>query len=159
MVEVTPPRVEGTITVAGKRRLAFAEFGDPHGRTVFWLHGTPGARRQIPEEARVVAQELGIRLIGVERFALVGLSGGGAYVLAAAHALPDRVAAAGVLGGVAPTRGEDAPPGGVLGRVRPLAPLLSVFRVPLSAAATGLIWALRPFASPVLDVYARFSPE
>jgi len=191
MVEVTPPRVEGTITVAGRRRLAFAEFGDPHGRTVFWLHGTPGARRQIPEEARVVAQELGIRLIGidrpgvggstphlydsllgfaadlgvvadrlgVERFALVGLSGGGAYVLAAAHALPDRVAAAGVLGGVAPTRGEDAPPGGVLGRVRPLAPLLSVFRVPLSAAATGLIWALRPFASPVLDVYARFSPE
>jgi pimeloyl-ACP methyl ester carboxylesterase len=34
---------------------------------VFWLHGTPGARRQIPVEARVYAEKKHIRLIGVDR--------------------------------------------------------------------------------------------
>jgi hypothetical protein len=34
-------------------RSGFAEFGDPQGRALFWLHGTPGARRQIPMEAWV----------------------------------------------------------------------------------------------------------
>jgi len=38
------PFVEGTVTVADGRRLGFAEFGDPHGRAVLWMHGTPGAR-------------------------------------------------------------------------------------------------------------------
>ena len=42
---ITEPRVEGTVTVGEGRRLGFAEFGPAHGRTVFWLHGTPGARR------------------------------------------------------------------------------------------------------------------
>jgi pimeloyl-ACP methyl ester carboxylesterase len=81
---------------------------------VFWLHGTPGARRQIPTEARLFAEQNNIRLIGVDRpgigsstphqydtvsdfahdlhtiadtlgvgrFAVVGLSGGGPYTLA-----------------------------------------------------------------------------
>jgi pimeloyl-ACP methyl ester carboxylesterase len=34
---------------------------------VFWLHGTPGARRQIPTEARVYAELEHIRLIGIDR--------------------------------------------------------------------------------------------
>ena len=87
-----------------------------------WLHGTPGARRQIPEEARKLADARGLRIIGIdrpgvglstthlyenifdfvadleivvdqlgiERFATVGLSGGGPYALAAAAGLPAR---------------------------------------------------------------------
>ena len=46
---LTTPRLEGTITLSNGRRLGFAEFGSARGRAVLWLHGTPGARRQIPE--------------------------------------------------------------------------------------------------------------
>ena len=60
------PKLEGNIAI-GDRRLGFAEFGDPQGRAVFWLHGTPGARRQIPAEARIFAEQKHIRLIGVDR--------------------------------------------------------------------------------------------
>ena len=67
MNEVVPPRLEGTIRVAPKRRLGFAEFGPPHGRPVVWLHGTPGARRQIPAEARILAEALDLRIVGIDR--------------------------------------------------------------------------------------------
>jgi len=190
MVEVTPPRVEGTITVARKRRLAFAEFGDPHGRTVFWLHGTPGARRQIPEDARLAAEEVGVRIVGVDRpgtglstshlygsildfvgdlrilidelsfddLAVIGLSGGGPYALAAGYAMPERVKVVGVLGGVAPTRGEDAIAGGLVSLATRFAPLIPPFRVPLGLALGLLVAALMPVGRPALEMYARISP-
>lgn len=61
------PRLEGTVGVGGGRRLGFAEFGTPHGRAVVWLHGTPGARRQIPVEARRFALANDLRLVGIDR--------------------------------------------------------------------------------------------
>ncbi|MEO6795293.1 MAG: alpha/beta hydrolase [Mycobacterium sp.] len=66
-VAITRPKLEGSIAVGDNRRIGFAEFGAPHGRAMFWLHGTPGARRQIPTEARVFAERENIRLIGVDR--------------------------------------------------------------------------------------------
>ncbi|MDQ1374661.1 MAG: hypothetical protein QOJ09_1999 [Actinomycetota bacterium] len=188
---ITAPRLEGTVGLADGRRLSFAEFGPPDGRPVVWLHGTPGARRQIPEAARLAAHEVGVRLIGIDRpgvgestphlyrnvlafaddlgavadalgvgrFAVIGLSGGGPYVLAAAYAFPHRVVAGAVLGGVAPSVGPDAIGGGLVGRLASLGPLAEVFRVPLGLTMTGILWALRPLASPGLDLYARFSPE
>lgn len=188
---ITPPRVEGTIEVEHGRRLGFAEFGPARGRAVFWMHGTPGARRQIPEAARVAAEELDVRLIGidrpgvgastsyryeslldfpadlatvadrlgVERFAVIGLSGGGPYALAAAHAMPERVTAVAVLGGVAPTQGEDAPEGGLVGFAARFGPAISLFHVPLSLMLSGLLLTMRPLASPGFDLYARLSPE
>src|SRR5207253_2336883 len=134
MTTITAARHEGTIRVRQGRQMGIAEFGPPDGQAVIWFHGTPGARRQIPEEARLIAAAEGIRVIGVdrpgvglstghlydalvdivpdieivadrlgiERFATVGLSGGGPYALAAAHELPDRVPAVGILGGVVP---------------------------------------------------------
>ena len=67
VVAIARPKLEGNIAVGEDRRIGFAEFGDPQGRAVFWLHGTPGARRQIPIEARVFAEQRNIRLIGVDR--------------------------------------------------------------------------------------------
>jgi pimeloyl-ACP methyl ester carboxylesterase len=67
MVAIARPKLEGNVAVSGDRQIGFAEFGDPRGRAVFWLHGTPGARRQIPVEARVYSEQNGIRLIGVDR--------------------------------------------------------------------------------------------
>lgn len=73
MGEITAPRLEGTVRVRQGRKLGVAEFGTPDGQPVFWLHGTPGARRQIPEEARRLAAARGLRIIGVDRPG-VGLS-------------------------------------------------------------------------------------
>jgi pimeloyl-ACP methyl ester carboxylesterase len=190
---ITPPRVEGTVLVVGRprRRLGFAEFGPADGRPFFWLHGTPGARRQIPQAARVLAEELGLRIVGVdrpgvggstpyryvslldfvtdltrvgdhlglERFGVIGLSGGGPYALAACYALPDRVTVGGVLGGVAPARGDDAPPGGFVGRMAPLGPLSTVTVLPQSLGLTAFLWVLRPVFSQLYELYARIAPE
>jgi pimeloyl-ACP methyl ester carboxylesterase len=67
MMPIARPKLEGNVAVGADRQIGFAEFGDPQGRAVFWLHGTPGARRQIPVEARVYAEKKHIRLIGVDR--------------------------------------------------------------------------------------------
>src|SRR5258705_4176709 len=66
-VSIARPKLEGNIAVGDDRQIGFAEFGDPQGRAVFWLHGTPGARRQIPMEARIYAEKRQIRLIGIDR--------------------------------------------------------------------------------------------
>ena len=164
-VAIARPKLEGNIAVGDDRQIGFAEFGDPQGRAVFWLHGTPGARRQIPMEARVYAEQRQIRLIGVDRpgigsstphvyenvldwthdlvlladvlgideMRLIGLSGGGPYVLAAGAALPDRVLGVEVIGGVAPSVGPDAIGGGAVALAAPLAPLVAVGRRPVHA--------------------------
>src|SRR6201993_2899087 len=67
VVAIARPKLEGNIAVGEGRQIGFAEFGAPQGRAVFWLHGTPGARRQIPTEARLYAEQHNIRLIGIHR--------------------------------------------------------------------------------------------
>jgi pimeloyl-ACP methyl ester carboxylesterase len=67
MTPIARPKLEGNVAVGVDRQIGFAEFGDPQGHAVFWLHGTPGARRQIPVEARVYAEQKHIRLIGADR--------------------------------------------------------------------------------------------
>ncbi len=67
MVYLARPRLEGSVAVRGGRRLSYAEFGTPRGAAVFWLHGTPGGRRQIPIEARAFAEVNDVRLIGIDR--------------------------------------------------------------------------------------------
>jgi pimeloyl-ACP methyl ester carboxylesterase len=190
MTGVRRPALEGTVAVRDDRRLSFAEYGSPRGRALVWMHGTPGARRQIPLEARRYAEGHGLRIVGIDRpgigsstpylypdlldwahdldllldalavdeVTMVGLSGGGPYALAAAAALGDRVRAVGVLGGVAPTRGPDAPPGGIIQLAVRLAPLLVAARVPLGVALTTGIRVVRPLAGPALDLYAAVQP-
>lgn len=189
-MDVEPPTLEGTAAVRDGRQLSFAEYGPPDGRPIVWMHGTPGARRQVPLEARAFAAELGVRIIGIDRpgigssspyvydnvldwtedlrllldalgvdtFRLVGLSGGGPYVLAAGAAMPERVLAAAVLGGVAPTRGPDAAPGGLMQLAVKCAPMLGLMRRPVGFAMTQGIRAVRPLAGPVLDLYAAVQP-
>ncbi|MCW2765126.1 MAG: alpha/beta hydrolase fold protein [Nocardioides sp.] len=67
MSNVKRPALEGTVAVRGERRLSFAEYGVPRGHAIVWMHGTPGARRQIPFEARLFAESNGLRIIGIDR--------------------------------------------------------------------------------------------
>lgn len=189
--DIARPQMEGNIAVGENRQLGFAEFGAPQGRAMFWLHGTPGARRQIPVEARLYATEANIRLIGVDRpgigsstpfqyetvsqfaddlrtvadtlgidkMAVIGLSGGGPYTLACAAAMPKRVVAAGVLGGVAPAVGPEAIDSNLMRLARLAEPVLDHAGRPISVLAAGLIRMIRPVASPALELYARLSPE
>jgi pimeloyl-ACP methyl ester carboxylesterase len=189
--DIDRPRLEGSVAVRDGRRLSFAEFGPARGPAIIWMHGTPGARRQVPMEARDYADERGIRIIGVDRpgigsstphlyddirdwtgdlelladtlgidtMRVIGLSGGGPYALAAGAALPDRVHAVGVLGGVAPTRGPDAISGGLVALAPYAAPVLALTRVPLSFALAQGIRAVRPVAGAVIDAYAAVQPR
>jgi pimeloyl-ACP methyl ester carboxylesterase len=122
-----------TIRLRDGRTLAYAEFGEPSGKTLFYFHGGADCRL----EARLLtkqAKQAGIRLIGVDRpgmglssfkagrrlldwpndvveladnllidrFAVLGVSGGGPYALACAHKIPDHLTACGIIAGEGP---------------------------------------------------------
>ena len=178
------------MAVRDGRRLSFAEYGSHTGPAIVWMHGTPGARRQIPFDAREYAEEHGLRIIGIDRPGIgsstpylypdlldwtrdlallldalviddarvIGLSGGGPYALAAGAGLPERIRGVGVLGGVAPTRGEDAIGGGAIQLAVRFAPLLVAGRVPLGVALTTAIRTVKPLAGAGLDLYAMVQP-
>ncbi len=95
--------------------------------------------------------------LDADKFACVGLSGGGPYVLACAHEMPARVVCGVSLGGVGPTDGSDGAPGypaAMRAAMRALRPLRGAMGHLLSAA----IQPLRPIGSAVFDLYARFGP-
>lgn len=119
------------------RKLAFAEYGDPAGRPLFYFHGWPSSRF----EARILdtpARKRGLRVIapdrpgfgaselqpsrrmpdwaptvseladnlGVAKFSILGVSGGGPYAAACAALIPKRLEAVLLVCSVAPA---DAP--------------------------------------------------
>ena len=101
---------EFTVRVSGGRTLQAVEDGDPRGRPVFSLHGTPGARMLYPKHVADAASQ-GIRLIGYDRPGYGGSSalpgrrvvGAAADVAAIAdHLRLDRFAVWGHSGGGAP---------------------------------------------------------
>ena len=128
--DVTKP--ENTLILSDGRSLAYAEYGDSHGKPVFFFHGMPGSRLFRPPDE--ITEKTGVRLIttdrpgyglsafqpgrrfldwpgdisqvadhlGIQKFYAAGHSGGGPYVAACAYALPERVTAAAVLSGAGP---------------------------------------------------------
>lgn len=183
------PYLDDHVRLRDGRHLGFAAFGDPAGRPVFWFHGTPGARLQIPPDTPRLARERGFRVIGVDRpgignstphkrrtfqsfardvseladhlalrrYACVGLSGGGPYVLAAAHDHPDRVVAGFSLGGIGPTNGEHGAPGYEV--LHHLMRLVRASETPLGHALSLAVQPLRPMFSPAFELYVRFGPQ
>ena len=190
MSSIPPPRYEGVLRLPDRRRLGFAEFGDPRGRAVLWFHGTPGGKRQIPPAARQTAAERGIRIIGIDRpgiglstshlydsllgyaddiellcdhlgidrFGVVGLSGGGPYVLACAAALPDRVVAGCVLGGVAPVAGDEGISGGKIDLAARFGGILEVVHRPIGSALHLMVRGVAPGAAAGFDLFIRALP-
>ncbi|WP_299537582.1 alpha/beta fold hydrolase [uncultured Streptomyces sp.] len=121
------------VRVADGRRLMVERRGDPRGRPVFLLHGTPGSRfgpaprgmvlyqrktqlitydrpgygdsdrhpgrtvSDVAQDVRAIADALGL-----DRFAVVGRSGGAPHALACAALMPERVTRAAALVTLAP---------------------------------------------------------
>jgi pimeloyl-ACP methyl ester carboxylesterase len=125
--------VKHAVKTADNRLISTEMYGDPDGKPIFLLHGTPGSRLG-PRPRPAVLHRLGVRLIsfdrpgygesdrlegrrvadaaadvlaiadafGLEKFAVVGRSGGGPHALACAALLPERLTKAAVLVGLAP---------------------------------------------------------
>ena len=92
--------------------------------------------------------------LGIDRFGVVGLSGGGPYTLAVARHLPDRVVVATLLGGIGPVRGPDAV-FSYTRLMRFMAPPLEVLRSPVGSALAQVVRIATPVADPVFNLYAR----
>jgi pimeloyl-ACP methyl ester carboxylesterase len=123
------------VTLRDGRRLAYAEYGDASGFPIVAAHGNPGSRLSwaplagqdlrglrliAPDRPGFGGSEGAARshaawaddvaaladALGLDRFALIGVSGGGPWALAASAKLAGRVTALGLLAtGLPPERG------------------------------------------------------
>ena len=59
------PRFDSVMTLADGRQLAYAEWGDPSGKPVVFIHGMPASRLFCPDEDATIAA--GVRLITIDR--------------------------------------------------------------------------------------------
>lgn len=131
---MTQPRKDNAVQLFDKRRLAYAEYGEPNGPAVFLFHGLPGSRlswgllprNPFPPGLRFIAPdrpgygqsdpkphrtvldwsddvaELADTL-EIEKFSVLGVSGGGPGALACAWKIPERLTSVGVVACPAPT--------------------------------------------------------
>ena len=65
-MDITASLPKGNITLRDGRQLAYAEYGDPHGKPIFFFHGTPGSRLFHHPDASIAASA-GARIIAVDR--------------------------------------------------------------------------------------------
>lgn len=121
-----PPLKDDAIRLRDGRRLAYAEWGEPHGEAVFYFHGSPVSRLDCPDEAATASS--GVRLLtvdrpgiggsdvlprrtfadwpndvseladglGVDEFAVIGWSGGRPYAATCAARIPGRLTGVGI---------------------------------------------------------------
>jgi pimeloyl-ACP methyl ester carboxylesterase len=106
------------------------------------------------DDVAIVADDL-----GHERFAVVGLSGGGPYALACGARLADRIVAVGVLGGVVPSAGDDAVATGLVDLTRRFNIVLRTGRWPFGIGLWALVRAITPLAHPGYKGFAHLMPE
>jgi len=125
-------RVSRRITLPDGRGLGFAEFGPPDGPVILYFHGFPSSRLEPAilgaGGVRIIAVDrpgyglsdavTGVRprrladwprdikcllqSLGIERFAVFGMSGGAPYAAAVAATMPDQVAGLALVSGLGP---------------------------------------------------------
>ena len=169
--------------LADGRLLAYAEYGAPGGKPVFYFHGSAGSRL---EPAMLDGEDLekaGIRLIatdrpgmggsdfqpgrgfshwpgdiaaladglGVEKFGVFGVSGGGGYAAACARLIPERLTGAVIASGAGRMDSPEARAG---------LPLMGRLMWGLAARSVGLAeLLLRLTKPPVLGDVAKIRQQ
>lgn len=116
-LRISDPIAEGTpitpfertlVALPGDRHLACARWGDPDGNAVFWYHGTPGSRHQLPLDSVEVAKRHNLQIVSFARPGTGGstnhryqrvLEWGGDMEIVADHFGLGKIAAAGLSGG------------------------------------------------------------
>lgn len=115
--------------LADGRTLSYAEYGDSSAEPIFYFHGWPGSRYEgkmfVHPQIRLIAVERpgmggsdfkpGRTLLdwaddvseladslGINRFGVLGFSGGGPYAIACAYRMPERLIATIVVNGLGP---------------------------------------------------------
>lgn len=120
-----------SLRLADGRNLAYAEYGAPGGKPIFYFHGSAGSRLEPAMLDGADLEKAGVRLIGCDRpgmggsdfqpgrgyshwpaditaladslglgrFGVFGVSGGGGYVSACARLIPERLSAAVIASG------------------------------------------------------------
>lgn len=92
--------------------------------------------------------------LGLDRFGVVGLSGGGPYTLAVARSMPERVVVASLLGGIGPTRGPDAV-WSYTRALRFMAPTFELLRSPIGSLLGPMVGLVEAVSEQALSVAAR----
>jgi pimeloyl-ACP methyl ester carboxylesterase len=64
---VDPPIELAETRLSDGRRMCWASFGDTDGTPLFWFHGSPGGRMQIPPATAREAAQLGVKIVCVAR--------------------------------------------------------------------------------------------
>lgn len=96
--------------------------------------------------------------LGLARFGVAGLSGGGPYALACASRMPKRVVMAAILGGVAPSAGKEAAEGGPTPALRGFGGVAGLIHRPMGHFLRGAVYALTPVAESCIRLFSRFMP-
>ena len=143
---------------------AAVEFAETEGVRLIGVE-RPGVGRSTPHRyARVIdfaTDAVAVMdALGLDRVGLIGLSGGGPYVLAVCAATPDRVVAAAVLGGVGPSAGpERVGPGGIIPVLRRFSPVVNRLAEPAGWVMSCGLRLVAPVADRVFDVYMVIGPK
>ncbi len=96
--------------------------------------------------------------LGIERFGVAALSGGGPYALGVGHTFGDRVVAVSILGGVVPRVGPEALPGGLIAALKPIAGVSRVANRPVGAVLGWTIKLISPFGSSAFELITQTLP-
>lgn len=174
------------LEVGDARMVCFAEYGDPSGTPVFYLHGFPSSRLEAGLHD-VAAKRSGNLLVaidrpgyghsdfaeltitevaqdvaaiadalGAEHYSVIGVSGGGAYALATASAEPGRVTAVGLLCPLGP---PDAPRYGMRPSNRSLLAVAGRRPKAYTALQQLMAPAIRWRSESVVKIFSRTLPE
>jgi pimeloyl-ACP methyl ester carboxylesterase len=122
-----PALSDDTILLIEGRRLAYTEWGTPDGSPLLYFPGTPGSRLWCPDERATLSAGVRLIMpdrpgvgrsdvsegrtlsdwpadvvgladaLGIDRFAVVGVSAGGPYAASCAALIPERLTAVGIV--------------------------------------------------------------
>jgi pimeloyl-ACP methyl ester carboxylesterase len=140
-----PPAARAAASRRGVRLIGVERPG--YGRSTPHVYGSV---RDFADDVETLADALGI-----DRFAVTALSGGGPYALGCAHRLRDRVVALGLLGSVAPGIGSEAVPGGLVSVAVRWQLLLPLVREPLGRVMRRAVQSFAPIAYQAAPVAVR----
>lgn len=124
----------------------------------------PGIGRSDPKPGRRIADwpadvaELADHL-GLDRFAVAGVSGGGPYAIACARFIPGRLRAVGVVSGMGPIDDAPALKRPMLSRIRAMFELARVGGMPYGLVARGATLAARWWPRSMLSSISLSGPQ